>query len=133
MHKLGDTLTAEDKKNEIKRILTARQKLYDAGAELLVCDNVYAESVRAELERHTFASHTVPFVGAGAIKKQMDETDVRFYLETCLRIYVKEDTIKIDAENGLCKIRLNDELTANIPIKAGTAVKSILWDPQKPA
>lgn len=131
MHKLGDALTAEDKKNEIKQILTARRKLYNAGVELLECDTIYAESVKAELERHTFASHTVPFVGAGAVKKQIDESDVRFYLEMCLRIYVKEETITIDTENSLCKIRLNDTLTANIPIESGTAVKSILWDPEK--
>lgn len=131
MHKLGDALTAEDKKNEIKQILTARRKLYNAGVELLECDTIYAESVKAELERHTFASHTVPFVGAGAVKKQIDESDVRFYLEMCLRIYVKEETITIDTENGLCKIRLNDTLTANIPIESGAAVKSILWDPEK--
>ena len=58
-------------------------------------------------------------------KKQIDETDVRFYLEMRMRIYVREENIMFDAENGLCKIRLNDVLTANIPIKSGTAVRSI--------
>lgn len=42
-----------------------------------------------------------------------------------MRIYVREENIMFDAENGLCKIRLNDVLTANIPIKSGTAVRSI--------
>ena len=126
MHKLGNELTADDKKNEIRRILTARRKLYNAGVELLECDHVYAEGIKAELERHTFVSHTVPFVGAGARKKPIDEADVRFYLEMRMRIYVKEENITFDAENGLCKIRLNDVLTANIPIKSGTSVRSIL-------
>ncbi len=126
MYKLGNELTTDDKKNEIRRILTARRKLYNAGVELLECDHVYAEGIKAELERHTFVSHTVPFVGAGARKKPIDEADVRFYLEMRMRIYVKEENITFDAENGLCKIRLNDVLTAHIPIKSGTSVRSIL-------
>ena len=126
MHKLGDVLTPEEGKEKIKRILTARRKLYNAGVELLECDHVYAEGIKAELERHTFANYMVPFEGDTAEKKQIDETDVRFYLEMRMRIYVKEENIIFDAENGLCKIRLNDVLTANIPIKSGTAVRSIL-------
>ena len=125
MHKLGNELTTDDKKNEIRRILTARRKLYNAGVELLECDHVYAEGIKAELERHTFADCMVPFEGDSAEKKQIDETDVRFYLEMRMRIYVREENIMFDAENGLCKIRLNDVLTANIPIKSGTAVRSI--------
>ena len=125
MHKLGDVLTPEEGKEKIKRILTARRKLYKAGVELLECDHVYAEGIKAELERHTFANYMVPFEGDSAEKKQIDETDVRFYLEMRMRIYVKEENIIFDAENGLCKIRLNDVLTANIPIKSGTAVRSI--------
>ena len=126
MHKLGDVLTPEEGKEKIKRILTARRKLYNAGVELLECDHVYAEGIKAELERHTFADYMVPFEGDTAEKKQIDEADVRFYLEMRMRIYVKEENITFDAENGLCKIRLNDVLTANIPIKSGTAVRSIL-------
>ena len=126
MYKLGNELTTDDKKNEIRRILTARRKLYNAGVELLECDHVYAEGIKAELERHTFVSHTVPFVGAGARKKPIDEADVRFYLEMRMRIYVKEESITFDPGNGLCKIRLNDTITAYIPIKRGTAVRSIL-------
>lgn len=125
MHKLGDVLTPEEGKEKIKRILTARRKLYNAGVELLECDHVYAEGIKAELERHTFADYMVPFEGDSAEKKQIDETDVRFYLEMRMRIYVKEENIIFDAENGLCKIRLNDVLTANIPIKNETAVRSI--------
>lgn len=125
MHKLGDVLTPEEGKEKIKRILTARRKLYNAGVELLECDHVYAEGIKAELERHTFADYMVPFEGDTAEKKQIDEADVRFYLEMRMRIYVREENIIFDAENGLCKIRLNDVLTANIPIKSGTAVRSI--------
>lgn len=125
MHKLGDVLTSEDGKEKIKRILTARRKLNNAGVELLECDLVYAEGIKAELERLTFADYTVPFEGDSAEKKQIDETDVRFYLEMRMRIYVREENIMFDAENGLCKIRLNDVLTANIPIKSGTATKGI--------
>lgn len=99
--------------------------LVNAGVELLECDHVYAEGIKAELERHTFADCMVPFEGDSAEKKQIDETDVRFYLEMRMRIYVREENIMFDAENGLCKIRLNDVLTANIPIKSGTAVRSI--------
>lgn len=126
MYKLGNELTTDNKKNEIRRILTARRNLYKAGMELLECDHVYAEGIKAELERHTFADYMVPFEGDSAEKKQIDETDVRFYLEMRMRIYVREENIMFDAENGLCKIRLNDVLTANIPIKSGTAVRSIL-------
>lgn len=122
MHKLGDVLTQE----KIKRVLTARRNLYNAGVELLECDRTYAEGIKAELESHTFADCMVPFEGAEAEKKQIDEIDVRFYLEMRMRIYVKEENITFDAESGLCKIRLNEELTAFIPIKSGTAVRSIL-------
>ncbi len=126
MHKLGNELTTDDKKNKIRQILTARRNLYNAGVELLECDRVYAEGIKAELERHTFADYMVPSEGDTAEKKQIDETDVRFYLEMRMRIYVKEENIIFDAENGLCTIQLNDTLTANIPIKSGTAVRSIL-------
>lgn len=121
MHKLGDVLTQE----KIKRVLTARRNLYNAGVELLECDRTYAEGIKAELERHTFADYMVPFEGAEAEKKQIDEIDVRFYLEMRMRIYVKEENITFDTGNGLCKIRLNDTITAYIPIKSGTAVRSI--------
>lgn len=121
MHKLGDVLTQE----KIKRVLTARRNLYNAGVELLECDRTYAEGIKVELERHTFADHLVPFEGAEA-EKQIDEIDVRFYLEMRMRIYVKEENITFDAGNGLCKIRLNDTITAYISIKSGTAVRSIL-------
>lgn len=121
MHKLGDVLTQE----KIKRVLTARRNLYNAGVELLECDRTYAEGIKVELERHTFADHLVPFEGAEA-EKQIDEIDARFYLEMRMRIYVKEENITFDAGNGLCKIRLNDAITAYIPIKSGTAVRSIL-------
>lgn len=97
--------------------------------ELLECDRTYAEGIKEELERHTFADHLVPFEGAEAEKKQIDEIDeidVRFYLEMRMRIYVKEENITFDAGNGLCKIRLKDTITAYIPIKSGTAVRSIL-------
>ena len=94
--------------------------------ELLECDRTYAEGIKEELERHTFADYMVPFEGAEAEKKQIDEIDVRFYLEMRMRIYVKEENITFDAGNGLCKIRLNDTITAYIPIKSGTAVRSIL-------
>ena len=126
MYKLVNELITDDKKNGIRRILTARRKLYNAGVELLECDHVYAEGIKAELERHTFADYMVPFEGDTAEKKQIDEADVRFYLEMRMRIYVKEENITFDAENGLCTIRLNDVLTANIPIKSETSVGGIL-------
>lgn len=126
MHKLGNVLTTDEKKEEIGKILTARRNLYNAGIALLECDNIYAENVKSELEKHTFAGHIANFEEDEAGKKQIDETDIRFYLEMRMRIYVKEENITIDIKNGVCKIRLNDTLTANIPIKSGTAVRSIL-------
>jgi hypothetical protein len=45
----------------------------------LECDNVYASNIKFALERLAFSSHTVPFVGAGAVKKQIDETDIMLY------------------------------------------------------
>ena len=128
MHKLGnDSMTANDKRNEIKAVLTARRNLYNAGVALLECDNVYASNIKFALERLTFSSHTVPFVGAGVVKKQIDETDIMLYLETFMRIYVKPESIVIDRQNDICKIRLNGKTTANIRIKNGTSVKSILF------
>ena len=128
MHKLGnDSMTANDKRNEIKAVLTARRNLYNADVVLLECDNVYASNIKFALERLTFSSHTVPFVGTGAVKKQIDETDIMLYLETFMRIYVKPESIVIDRQNGICKIRLNGKTTANIRIKNGTSVKSILF------
>lgn len=128
MHKLGnDSMTANDKRNEIKAVLTARRNLYNAGVALLECDNVYASNIKFALERLTFSSHTVPFVGAGAVKKQIDETNIMLYLETFMRIYVKPESIVIDRQNGVCKIRLNGKTTANIKIRNGTSVKSILF------
>lgn len=80
MHKLGnDSMTANGKRNEIKAVLTARRNLYNAGVALLECDNVYASNVKFALERLTFSSHTVLFVDAGAVKKQIDETDIMLY------------------------------------------------------
>lgn len=80
MHKLGnDSMTANDKRNEIKAVLTARRNFYDADVVLLECDNVYASNIKFALERFTFSSHTVPFIGAGAVKKQIDETDIMLY------------------------------------------------------
>ena len=93
--------------------------------ELLECDRTYAEGIKVELERHTFADHLVPFEGAEA-EKQIDEIDVRFYLEMRMRIYVKEENITFDAGNGLCKIRLKNTITAYIPIKSRTPVRTIL-------
>lgn len=128
MHKLGnDSMTANDQRNEIKAVLTARRNPYNAGVALLECNNVYASNIKFALERFTFSSHTVPFVGAGAVKKQIDETDIMLYLETFMRIYVKPESIVIDRQNGICKIRLNGKTTANIRIKNGTSVKSILF------
>lgn len=56
MHKLGDTVTTEEEeekfrriKEKIRSILTARRNLYNAGVELLECDRVYAEGIKAEL------------------------------------------------------------------------------------
>lgn len=64
-------MTANDKRNEIKAVLTARRNLYNSGVALLECDNVYASNIKFALERLAFSSHTVPFVGAGAVKSKL--------------------------------------------------------------
>lgn len=56
-----------------------KAKPLQCGVALLECDNVYASNIKFALERLTFSSHTVPFVGAGAVKKQIDETDIMLY------------------------------------------------------
>lgn len=72
MHKLGnDSMTANDKRNEIKTVLTARRNLYNAGVALLECDNVYASNIKFALERLTFSSHTVPFVVRERLKSKL--------------------------------------------------------------
>ena len=54
MHKLGnDSMTANDQRNEIKAVLTARRNLYNAGVALLECNNVYASNIKFALERLT--------------------------------------------------------------------------------
>lgn len=115
MHKLGEALTLEEEKEKIRRILTARRKLCNAGAELLECDRIYAGNIKAELESLTIAGY-MPFDGNDAEKRLIDETDIRLFLETRMRIYVREENITLDTENGLCRIQLNDELVAEIPM-----------------
>ena len=112
--------------DEIKTILAARRNLYNAGVALLECDNGYAENIKSVLERYYFSSHTIPFAGAGAVKIQINETDIMNYLQSRLQIYVKLENIIIDWENSICRIRLNDKTTANIQIKNGAALESIL-------
>lgn len=111
---------------EIKTILAARRNLYNAGVALLECDNGYAENIKCALERYYFSSHTIPFAGAGAVKIQINETDILNFLQSRLRIYVKLENIIIDWENSICRIRLNDKTTANIQIKNGAAFESIV-------
>ena len=59
-------MTANDKRDEIKAVLTARRNLYNAGVALLECDNVYASNIKFALERLIFSSHTVPFFRCGS-------------------------------------------------------------------
>ena len=67
MHKLGnDSMTANDKRNEIKAVLTARRNFYNAGVALLECDNVYASNIKFALERLTFSSPTRSFCRCGS-------------------------------------------------------------------
>lgn len=115
MHKLGEALTSEEEKEKIRRILTARRKLCNAGVELLECDRIYAGNIKAELESLTIADY-MPFEGNDAEKRLIDETDIRLFLETRMRIYVREENITLNTENGLCRIQLNDELVAEIPM-----------------
>lgn len=52
MHKLGnDSMTANDQRNEIKAVLTARRNLYNAGVALLECNNVWAIYIRKTSKR----------------------------------------------------------------------------------
>ena len=127
MHKLGnDSMTANDKKRNqggtYGKAKPLQFRCCTFGVRQCICIEY-----KFALERLTFSSHTVPFVGAGAVKKQIDETDIMLYLETFMRIYVKPESIVIDRQNDICKIRLNGKTTANIRIKNGTSVKSILF------
>lgn len=61
MHKLGNgSMTANDKRNEIKAVLTARRNLYNAGVALLECDNVYASNINLHLKGSPFQG--IPFL-----------------------------------------------------------------------
>lgn len=61
MHKLGnDSMTANDKRNEIKAVLTARRNLYNSGVALLECDNVYASNINLHLKGSPF--QVIPFL-----------------------------------------------------------------------
>lgn len=113
-------ITAEQK---IKSILSARRNLYAAGIALLEVDDAYAGNIKHELEQYTIASHTVSF--AKAAPKPLDEDDIRFYLEMFMRIYIREKSISIDEKNSMCYIKLNERITAEIPMQNATAVKSI--------
>ncbi len=74
MHKLGnDSMTANDKRNEIKAV-PLQCRCCTFGVRQCICIEY-----KFALERLTFSSHTVPFVGAGAVKKQIDETDIMLY------------------------------------------------------
>lgn len=126
MHQLGDELNREDTQRKIRQILTARRQCYQAGIELLECDNTFAAGVKRTLESMTFANKVVNIVGAGGRAVPIDAAMIRFYLETSHRIYVREENITVDVENQLCSIKLNDEVTAKIPIKDGIGIKSLM-------
>ena len=77
MHKLGNgSMTANDKRNEIKAVLTARRNLYNAGVALLECDNVYASNIKFALERLTFSSHTVEHTSFGKVKRKQQKSSI---------------------------------------------------------
>lgn len=120
LKKAVEEMTAEQK---IKSILSARRNLYAAGIALLEVDDTYAGNIKQELEQYTIASHTAP--SAKEPPKPLDEDDIRFYLEIFLRIYIREKDILIDAQNSMCYIKLNERITAKIPMQNATAVKSI--------
>ena len=127
MRQLGDHITTESAESrKIKTILAARRALYQAGVQLLECDDAYAGRIKAELERQVFASHSVSFADGKQIERELDASGVRFYLEIFMRIYVQEESVEIDRENALCRIRLNERTEAVIKIQSGRAVKSIL-------
>lgn len=125
MHQLGNETAIEDTKNKIREILTARRRFYEAGITLLECDNNFADKVRRRLESMTFTSKVVNIVGAGGRALPTDAFMIRFYLETVHRICVREENITVDFEKRRCLIKLNDEITAEIPLKDGIGVKSL--------
>ena len=126
MHQLGNETDREEAKNKIKKILTARRRFYEASLILLECDNAFAEKVKYTLENMIFASKVVNIVGAGGRALSIDASMIRFYLETVHRICVREENIAIDVQTQKCSIKLNDKITANIPIKDGIGIKSLM-------
>lgn len=125
MYQLGNQTDREDTKNKIREIITARRQFYEAGITLLECDNNFAGKAKCTLENMTFASKVVNIVGAGGRALSLDASMVRFYLEIDHRICVREENITVDFEKRRCLIKLNDEITAEIPIKDGVGVKSL--------
>ena len=126
MHQLGNETDREEAKNKIREILTARRRFYEAGITLLECDNLFAEKIKQILEAMTFTSKVVNIVGAGGRALLIDAFMIRFYLEIDHRICVREENIAIDFQTQKCSIKLNDKITANIPIKDGIGIKNLM-------
>lgn len=124
MHQLG-AVSAEKLHENIKHVLSARRKLYNAGIALLECDDTYAAQIKAELERLKISSHFIPFAGIPYVR-QVAAYEIQTYLETARRIYLRPEQITIDPEKKLCRIELYPHITANVPIVNKVAVKSIL-------
>ncbi len=74
----------------------------------------------------TFTSKVVNIVGNGGGALPIDASIIRFYLEIDHRICVREENIAIDVQTQKCSIKLNDKITASIPIKDGIGIKSLM-------
>lgn len=125
MYQLGNQTDREDTKNKIREIITARRQFYEAGITCLECDNNFAGKIKHTLENMTFASKVVNIVSDGGRALSIDASMVRFHLEIDHRICVREENITVDFEKRRCVIKLNDEITAEIPLKDGIGVKSL--------
>lgn len=124
MHQLG-AVNADELRENIKHILSARRRAYDAGIELLECDDVYANRIKSELERLILASHTSPFADSDE-ERAVDSEDVRMYFEMHRRIYLRSENIMMDLKKKSCQIILNPRIMATLPVKNAVAIRSVL-------
>ena len=115
----------KEQEAETKAIFIARKAFRQAGIALLECDSLFAENIKHSLEQMTFASKVVNIVGAGGSAAPLDAETICFYLEIHHRICVRRENITVDFEARRCFIKLNDTLTAEVPIENDVVVKGL--------
>ena len=105
------------------KIMESREKQRQASLELLEIDSSFAFKIKNQLQNMIFTKYVVTFLGVPS-KKEISSRLIAFYLEVNHRIHIKEENVSI--QDWLCYIKLNDEITAKVPIKNGTGIKSVI-------